>query len=141
MGYKTKQGEVLLDYLKRLDGQHANAAQIAAYLSGKVGLTTVYRQLDKLTAQGVVKKSVIAGEAACYQYVGGEEINYRQFHLVCLKCKKLIHLDCSEFEQLCGHIYAEHDFLPDPLCTSIYGTCRSCLEKEKKPRKSSGGKK
>ena len=127
MNYRTRQGEALLNYLRSVDGRHVSVAQIAAGLSGSVGVTTIYRQLDRLIDRGLVRKSSADGEAACYQYVGGQCRNH--FHLICTECRKLIHLECGEFDRLCEHIHAEHGFLPDPMRTSVYGLCADCLKK------------
>ncbi len=57
--YKTKQGEMILNYLKDCAPSHVSAADIAAHLrsgSHNVGMATVYRRLEKMVEAGCVRK-------------------------------------------------------------------------------------
>lgn len=130
MAYRTKQGQALLDYLQTLGGAHVSANEIAVAMPGKIGLTTVYRQLEKLVEQGQVRKYTTEGEAACYQYVGEGSCCRDHYHMMCAACGKLIHVECEEMDRLAEHLYAHHGFRTDPLRTALYGTCRECLERE-----------
>ena len=132
MAYNTKQKEAVLACLKAHSEGHVHAADIAEHLAGagnKVGLTTIYRQLDKLVEEGVVKKFVTEGSSACYQYVGDGHCG-EHFHLKCESCGKLIHLKCRTFDRLSAHILEEHGFLSDPGRTTLYGVCSDCRTKE-----------
>ena len=132
MAYNTKQKEAVLACLKELSEGHVNAADIAKHLAkagSKVGLTTIYRQLDKLVDEGTVKKFVTEGSSACYQYVGDGHCG-EHFHLKCESCGKLIHLKCRTFDRLSDHILQEHGFLSNPGRTTLYGVCSDCRPKE-----------
>ena len=130
MAYQTKQGKALLEYLRGQGSRHVSVQQIAAALPEKIGTATIYRQLDKLAAQGLVQKYVNDGGPACYQYMGDDARSCMQhFHLKCSSCGALIHLECEEFDRLAEHLFREHGFRTDPLRTSIYGVCRDCLAK------------
>ena len=60
MAYKTKQSEIVLEYLKENSDSHLTANEIAMALSGKnVGKTTVYRHLEKLCRDGAVRKYIL----------------------------------------------------------------------------------
>ena len=55
MAYNTKQKEAVLTCLKEHSEGHVHAADIAEHLArsgSKVGLTTIYRRLDKLVEEG-----------------------------------------------------------------------------------------
>ena len=80
------------------------------------GGTSATRDFDfgKLAEQGLVQKYVNDGAPACYQYLGENTQCRQHYHLKCLKCGALIHLECAEMQQLSSHILAEHGFLPDP---------------------------
>lgn len=127
--YKTKQRELILEYMKNSDSPHVTAADIAARLrdEGSVGLATVYRQLDKMVEAGLVRKYSLDG-GACYQYVGGQEGCREHFHLKCLNCGTLIHVDCDFLSGLAPHILEHHGFLVDNSRTVMYGLCRKCRE-------------
>jgi len=130
MAYLTKQGRLIREYLEGLGGRHVSAQELAEGLPEKVGISTIYRQLEKLEAQGLVRKYVNDGEPACYQYAGETSGCGGHLHLKCSACGRLIHLECEEFDKLAEHLYREHGFRTDPLRTSIFGVCRDCLEKE-----------
>ena len=66
-GYKTKQRQILLDYMRALSGRHVAINDIAAHfadLGEEIGTSTIYRQLNRLVAEGSVKKYVFPGGAA-----------------------------------------------------------------------------
>jgi len=130
MSYQTRQGKALTDYLRSLGGRHVSAAEIAENLPEKMATATIYRQLEKLTAQGQVRKYVNDGAPACYQYVGDGAGCAEHFHLKCASCGALIHLDCPELKRLTEHILQEHGFRTDPVRSAFFGTCAECLKKE-----------
>ena len=134
MAYNTRQSEAVLACLKKHGGGHVSAAEIASELAERgerVGLTTVYRRLERLVEEGSVKKFAVDGGSACYQYVGGGEC-CEHFHLKCEDCGKLIHLQCRTFDRLREHILQEHGFLSDPGRTTLYGFCSECRARREK---------
>ncbi|MCR4924056.1 MAG: transcriptional repressor [Lachnospiraceae bacterium] len=130
--YKTKQRDELIDYFAKLGGKHTTAIEVCNGLKARgssIGLATVYRQLEKLVDEGIVKKYFIdEGSSACFEYVkDGEGDPYPScFHLKCEKCNKLIHLDCDEIKNLEEHISRHHGFVVDPMRTVFYGLCMEC---------------
>lgn len=129
--YKTKQQELLLSCFKAMQGRHFTAEDVSAYFQKKnisIGIATIYRQIEKFVAMGVVQKYFLGEQnAACFQYMGEEchkEVSH--FHLKCEKCGTLIHLECHDLEQLSSHLMAEHGFALDPFRTVFYGLCQNC---------------
>ena len=60
MSYSTKQKEILLDYLKSVENKHFTAGEVCEYFKGHgIGQSTVYRRLDKLVEEGVIKKYTV----------------------------------------------------------------------------------
>ncbi len=133
MSYKTKQRELILEFLRQNSDSHLTAQSISEALSVyKVGKSTVYRYLDKLCEEGLVRKYILSdGSSACYQYTNGEDCS-RHFHLKCLKCNALVHLECDYLKETEQHINAHHGFSVDTSRTVFYGLCADCKEKEKK---------
>lgn len=134
--YKTRQRGLILDCLVQNRGGHITADDVTRYLKEQgapVGRTTVYRYLEKLVAEGVVQKfSAGPGGSACFQYNGcGGEHNH--FHLKCVDCGKLIHLDCDHFLEVERHILKEHGFSIDNCRTVLYGHCEDCAKKQGEP--------
>lgn len=128
--YRTKQRALIENYIKAFDGNHFTIDRLCAVLAQNgesVGRTTVYRCVEKLANDGVIRKYVqAAGESACYQYVSDSEHCHEHFHLKCEKCGDLIHIDCREITTLGEHINSHHGFKINPLKTVIYGVCEGC---------------
>ena len=133
-GYKTKQRDAILGFMIENKDRHVTVSQISEYLSkqGKhIGVTTIYRHLDKLLDNDLVRKySLGPGECSCYQYAGGDKDCHEHFHLVCEKCGRLFHLECEHLSELKGHILEEHGFTVDPFKTVFYGLCSDCRNNE-----------
>ena len=130
--YKTKQREVMLDYFKTVPGVHVTASEVLNYLKTRgssIGQSTVYRQLENLVDEGIIKKYIIDGNSpACFEYVEPDSHKDPEscFHCKCEKCGKLIHLHCSELEEIQSHLMQDHQFFLDPTRTVFYGLCDQC---------------
>ena len=131
--YKTKQQDLLLSYLKEVQGQHFTADDVRYHFEKKnisIGIATIYRQLEKLVAEGKIQKYFIdEHSAACFEYSGDNcRAEEAHFHLKCEKCGKLIHLECDDLEELGLHLKKEHGFSLNPFRTVFYGVCGDCAE-------------
>jgi Fur family ferric uptake transcriptional regulator len=130
--YHTKQGRAVASYLAAHGDKHITVDEIAAALSGggnPVGVTTIYRWLDKLERRGKVRKLVVDGIAgACFQYIGGADAD--SLHLMCEDCGQLIDLPCYEASGFESHILRAHRFHVDITKTVLYGKCARCVEGE-----------
>ena len=130
--YKTKQRQILLDYLATVPGVHITAGDVCEYFRQQgtpIGQSTVYRHLESLVDEGLLQKYVIGqGSPACFEFVGEDvhEDGEPCFHCKCEKCGKLIHLHCDELDGLKSHISGEHGFQIDPMRTVFYGLCDEC---------------
>ena len=104
--YKTKQREIMLSYLESRPGVHITAEDVYEHFRAQgvtIGQSTVYRQLEKFVAEGLLNKYVLeSGSSACFEYVGMtvHKKNETCFHCKCEKCGKLIHLKCEELEEI-----------------------------------------
>ena len=131
--YKTKQKEKILNFLKENSDKHVTAAEIISFLNDtneSVGSATVYRYLDKLVSSSVVRKFYLDEKTgACYQYVENNEECHEHFHLKCVECGRLIHIDCSYMKSLNAHIFEHHGFKVDNSKTVLYGKCEDCEKK------------
>lgn len=128
--YKTRQRAYVLRCLTENKASHMTVDEIIFWLrknGAEVGKTTVYRTLDKLIQTGLVRKYICEnGKSACYQYADTDEKCLRHFHLKCLSCGRLIHLECERLEELERHISHHHRFFVDNTKTVLYGTCGEC---------------
>ena len=85
--YTTKTRQIILEYLKRQQAVTVSVSDIEEYLKDegiRINTTTVYRYLDKL----------------CTEHL----------HLKCIKCGKIVHLDCDFMDELREHLYQDHGF-------------------------------
>ena len=109
-----------------------SAADIKRHLEEKeisVNTTTIYRFLDKLCAENIIiKYSDVNSDKAVYQYAG-EQGNCREhLHLKCIKCGKVMHLDCGFMDELRKHIMAEHHFQLQCSGDLLHGLCEECTK-------------
>ena len=101
MAYQTKQQQAVLRCLQLRAEECLSAADLSEELRHgglTVGLATVYRQLDKLTQQGLVHK-VTTEEGALYQYCPQAGHPHDCFLLRCEGCGRMVHLDCRHLEE------------------------------------------
>jgi Fur family ferric uptake transcriptional regulator len=129
--YNTKHHEALIAYLKTISGQHVTINDICAHFttgSHKMGVATVYRQMERLVQEGLVQKYIIDEKSsACFEYIGDNSANEKTcFHCKCENCGKLIHLACDEIEHMQSHFLKDHDFTLDTTRTVFYGLCSDC---------------
>ena len=129
---KTKHGKTVLDCLKENGARHLTAKDVAEILrkDGKdVSTATIYRQLEKLTVSGEIRKYITSpGESACFQYAGndGKSKCEQHFHLKCTVCEKLFHVSCDYLDKLEEHVMEHHGFYVDNTRTVLYGICGEC---------------
>lgn len=129
MTYMTRQQQAVLACIERFGGGCATAAELMEELHREgqsIGLTTVYRQLEKLSRQGLVHK-LVTDEGACYQYCSHADKN-ACFLLKCEGCGAIFHMDCGHLSQLYDHLLTEHGFAINPRRTLFYGLCAKCRE-------------
>lgn len=135
-GYNTKQKENLLAFLIRNKERHTNVQEISVFLSDAgtpVGTATIYRQLDRLVEQGLVRRYILDGKTgACFQYIENSGCCREHFHLKCVSCGKLIHIDCNYLSGVNKHIFEHHGFTVDSSQTVFYGRCGECSEAAEK---------
>ena len=128
--YKTKQREAIHSYMQSLEGRHVTVNQFANHfdtIGQKIGITTIYRYLDKLVDEGEVKKYTVDGvTGACFQYVDEREYPQEHFHFKCEKCGKLIHFECESLKHTQLHLLENHGFNLDTAKLMFYGTCNQC---------------
>ena len=132
MAYMTRQQQAVLKCIESCPGGRATAMDLMPMLRQEgqtVGLSTVYRQLEKLVAQGKVHK-LLTEEGACYQYCD-KTVHRDCFLLQCEGCGAIFHMDCSHLGELYGHLLESHGFAINPRRTMFYGLCGKCREAER----------
>ena len=137
--YKTKHRDELTGYLETIPGQHITVSEICAHFKEQgnpIGTTTVYRHLERMVDEGLVKKYIIdANSPACFEYVSKREEAMIDtcFHCKCERCGRLIHLHCEDLIGLQEHLAAAHHFHVNPMRTVFYGLCDECARALEEP--------
>ena len=112
MQYKTKNRDALIAYLQTREGEHVTVNEIHDHfraIGSTMGVATIYRNLEKMVADGQMRKYVVdSGSAACFEYIGAQHGHARFIHCKCEKCGRILHIQ-----------------------TVLYGVCGECkIEKE-----------
>ena len=128
--YKTCQREYVLDYLQAHRDICLTVQEIFAgiqLMDINIGKSTVYRCVDILVENGTVKKFIAeTGDGASYQYTGENSECNHHFHLKCVRCGEILHLNCEFMSEMERHIYSSHHFSLDNGKSILYGICESC---------------
>ena len=129
INYSTKQQKVILARLARNQAECVSAQQLADELRAdgeRIGVATVYRQLEKLERGGFVHKA-LTEEGAFYRYCPEQDAS-ACFLLKCERCGRIVHADCEQLSPLYRHLEEEHHFTINPRRTMLYGLCQNCAE-------------
>lgn len=128
--YTTKPRRELLDFFKSHDGECYTADELEEKIGGKMGKATLYRTLSAFSDEGIIVKYYTGdGMPASYMIKSSEECD-SHFHLRCLVCGKLFHVDCDVMDETIEHIKREHGFTVDVIHSTMYGVCRECEAKK-----------
>ena len=129
--YTTKQSEAILACFSHRKGEYITAAQIEQYLcsSGKaVSRPTIYRRIEKLVSEGILRRYVFDGDScACFYYPDQPEKAPDTCHLKCEICGGIFELECEEIKRTLRHISQNHSFQVNDSKTVFYGKCERCL--------------
>ncbi len=126
-GYrKTKQREAILKVLERAE-YPINAEQIFMELKNRgieISLSTIYRNLEMLTKEGLVVKSYMMNEDKA-RFALPDKKNY----LVCEKCGKIVIIDNCPFDKFKEELIEVHGFDITGHSIEVYGVCPDCQKK------------
>ena len=123
--YNTKQRAEILEFFKRNFDKSFSAGEIISSDEISAGEATVYRCLSLLSKEGLLRRFTENGAGgALYQYAGSECC--RHFHLKCVECGGVWHMDCDFMDDIRRHIIKDHDFYVDNSKTVLFGVCGKC---------------
>ena len=122
--YNTKQKDEILDTIKKMDKAFL-IKELYVKLNEKVGLTTIYRFIDKMVENEELYKYIGEDNNTYYQYLEKCDCN-NHFYLKCINCGNMIHVDCDCIKELSNHITKEHNFIPNKENIIINGICSKC---------------
>lgn len=128
--YKTGGRARIMAYLKAAGDRPVSVSDIRNHMEAikaPVNVTTIYRYLEKLEADGNIIKYA-AGEDGkiTYQYAEKSHGCDRHLHLKCVECGGVKHLDCRFMDEIANHIERNHGFALQCRNSVIYGLCSTC---------------
>ncbi|MGH2750830.1 MAG: Fur family transcriptional regulator [Actinomycetota bacterium] len=121
----TRQRAAIKDALDAADG-FRSAQELHDELKAegeRVGLTTVYRNLQALASGGEVDVLRTAEGEAIYRRC---ETGEHHHHLVCTECGNSVEVASEEIERWAARVAQRHGFTPVEHTAEVFGICSGC---------------
>ncbi|MEI6065308.1 MAG: Fur family transcriptional regulator, partial [Pseudanabaena sp. ELA748] len=90
-----------------------------------VGLATVYRSLDTLKLQGLIKALTLPNGETVYSVMPADK-----HHLNCLNCGKSTPIDCCPIHDLGNQLAKKHTFQVYYHTLEFFGLCSHCQQEK-----------
>ena len=119
----SKQREVILNTLKE-NVVHPTAEYLYAKIQEKdpkISLATLYRNLNQLTENGIIKK--IDGLETSSHY---DHNTHEHYHFICTKCRRVFDIDAEVAPELIRRTEEKTDFLIENHDIVFSGICKEC---------------
>lgn len=134
--YKTRQRADIIDCLRENTETGLTIEDLMKKLSERgtpVGVTTVYRYVETLVNEGVVRRFPREGKkSVVFQFIENPGHCFEHVHLRCRECGKFVHLGCECMKEANEHLFKSHGFMVDNEKTVLVGVCADCLKKGEK---------
>lgn len=131
----SKQRQAILDVIET-DCSHLSAEEIYQQVRlahPRISLGTVYRNLDALTEQGMVERTIFADGKSRYETARHDH----HHHLICLQCGEIEDLPQCPMDPGLKNYLEELNFEPVHHHFEIYGYCTHCQHQDSCPLKES----
>ncbi|MBM7583085.1 Fe2+ or Zn2+ uptake regulation protein [Caldicoprobacter guelmensis] len=126
-GYKlTKQRQAILDAFMRIGEPLVTAQHIfekVIEVNPGINFSTVYRNLDILVQEGMVRKIMFDQGAAYYELMDGSH----HHHLICKRCGKIQCVDYCPLDDM----PIKEGFVPIDHSFEVFGFCKECVDDER----------
>lgn len=129
--YNTKQKNLLISWLTDHKESSFTIEELAAQLAvddSHPGKSTVYRLVNRLVDDGVVKRFVKGNSRHFYYQLAGSDCKHH-LHLKCTACGALLHMSHEESEAIMAAVKNSKFFEIDSSNTTLFGVCRECAAK------------
>ena len=122
---RTRQRSAVAEVLGRADGfRTAQELHDDLRRSGeRVGLTTLYRNLQKLADTGEVDVLQNPEGEAMYRRCASESHHH---HLTCRSCKRSVEVSSAEVERWAADAARAHGFTAATHTLEVFGLCSAC---------------
>jgi len=98
----------------------------------KIGLPTVYRNLEKFSEIGILTEIRTRDNKAYYGLCNAENPKSHHHHIICVKCHKVRCIDFCNFNEITEKIEKESGFKILNHFLQIKGICSDCLQLNEK---------
>ncbi len=126
-GYRlTPQRYLILSVIQEAD-EHISVEQITERVQQRnpyVSLSTIYRTLELLRELSLVRENHLPGEQPRYEAAEGQA----HHHLVCRRCRAIIHLDRALLGNLNEQLQEQYHFHTLTLDLVAAGYCDACWQ-------------
>ena len=119
----SRQREIILETLIR-NGEHPTAEALYSILEkeqGSTSLATLYRNLNLLAENGIIRKIDGMEQSSHYDHNTDEH-----YHFICDKCKKVYDVSASIAPELIKRAEMELDADIKSCDIIFHGTCKNC---------------
>lgn len=126
----TKQREKIIDILYQ-KAEPLTAEEIfinAKEDYPKIALTTVYRNLDALTENELVNKTMYGDGTARYELISNEHVHRHM--LICMECNTAVPLEHCPIHEIESGLKEKTGFQVTGHNLEIYGYCKDCGNKK-----------
>ena len=123
----SKQRELILKTLAE-NPIHPTAEQLYAWVKLKaptISLATVYRNLNLLAENGVIKK--ISGLDGMAHF---DHHTHNHYHFICQKCNKVYDVPYDVAPDLADKVFSQTGLIIENYDISFKGVCPECHKKE-----------
>lgn len=129
--YHTKCKDSIISFIEQRKDTTFTAADVLSFLNEQnlsVNVTTVYRNIEKLTENGVLIKRKSADNESCEYQTATVDSCHNHIHMQCSSCGKLFHLECDFMHDIAKHLNEHHHFALDCTDSMLKGLCEQCLK-------------
>lgn len=126
----SKQREQILDVFLKTE-KHPTVNDIYDMVrkkNPKIGLATVYRTMELIYDAGLARKVGFGDGIKHYEH---KYKHQRHYHMICLKCGKVIEVTSNKLEQIQKQLAKKHGFTISRATMRLFGICRKCQRKTK----------
>lgn len=131
-GYNTEQRKILIDFMSKNSEIPFTIEELIIALQNDTnivsvpGRSTVYRLMNKLVEEGVVKRFVKGHSRHFHYQIVASHHCHDHIHMKCTKCGKLYHMDNAQTEKILCEVLSSMNFAVDKEETTLYGLCKTC---------------
>lgn len=125
--YKTRQKSFIYELLEHCKDRSISAIEIKKYCDDNgenIGLSTIYRILNKLCDENKLLKILRENKEAEYQLLKADCNNH--MHIKCEKCGELVHLDENSTKKIIKNLDNNYHIKLSLAQSTLIGLCADC---------------